>query len=60
MAAQITLPVTCEYIAASVTDKASVDIVKTATNTGTAAEQQDPLSDEDLMPFYFLSMAGSY
>lgn len=60
MATQITLPVTAQNIAAGVIDRASADTVNIAANTGTAAEQQDPLSDEDLMPFYFLSMAGGY
>lgn len=56
MDAQTTLPVTCENIAVNV----AADGGKVAADTGTVEEQQTPLSDEDLMPFYFLSMAGGY
>lgn len=41
MDTQTTLSVTFENVA------------RIAANTGTAAEQQTPLSDENLMPFYF-------
>jgi hypothetical protein len=60
MATQTTLPVTCENIAEDAAVDFTVAVVKIAANTATAAEQQAPLSEEDLMPFYFLSMAGGY
>jgi hypothetical protein len=37
----------------------SDDTVNAATNTG-SADQPTPLTNEDLMPFYFLAIAGSY
>lgn len=60
MATPITLPVTTRHLADGISDEVSDDVVKTAASAGTAVDQQNALSDEDLMPFYFLSMAGGY
>ena len=38
----------------------SDDTAENTTDTAAAADQQAPLPDDDLLPFYFLSMAGSY